>query len=617
MSREKPGIFRRTFTVIGKIFAVIRWLLKAALLLVLLGILFSLVGQEVKPLPEKAALRLIPSGVLVEQRSYADPLTQLLEQGAAVDAETPVPDLVEVLDAAARDARITSLVLDLNYLQGGGISKLEDVGQAIERFKESGKPVIAMADNYSQDQYYLASFADEIHLNPMGAVLITGYGAYGAYLKNAIDRLRINFHVFRVGEFKSAIEPFTRNNMSAAARDNTSTWLHELWSVYTSRVEAQRQLPVDAIDSYVNNLHTSLAGARGDMAAVALRAGLVDKISSRPQLQQTLEAMAGKGEHGFLHVTHKEYLAHLRLPSFDAADSELDRIGLIVASGTIIDGEHAQGAVGGDSIAQLFQLARDDKRVKAIVLRIDSPGGSAFASDVIRRELLRTQEQGIPVVASMGSLAASGGYWIAASADQIWAMPTTITGSIGVFGIVPTFENSLAAIGISSDGVGTTSLADMYHLERPMSSEAAQIIQLMVENIYSQFLDLVAKGRSMDTDEVDDIAQGRVWSGLRAQELGLVDSLGGKQQAVEAAAKIAGLEKWRVQTISRPLSFQEQILKQIAEGSTRLVSRQGLASWLPRPLQGNIHRLLGELKQAGNLNDPTHIYLRCFGCTSP
>ncbi len=618
MSRENPGPIRRFFRFMGKVFAVIRWLLKAAILVVLLAIFFSLVGKDVKPLPEKAALRLVPTGELVEQRSYLDPVNQLMQQSAGIDAETPVFDLVDAIDYAANDARITSLVLDLGYLTHGGISKLEEVGQALLRFRKSGKPVIAISDSYSQDQYYLASFADEIHLNPMGAVLITGYGAYGTYLKDAIDKLNINVHIFRVGDYKSAVEPFSRNDMSEPARQNTATWLNELWDVYSRRVETLRELPVDAIDNYVNNLPVKLAQSNGDMATVALEAGLVDHVSTRPQILDRLRALAGDDNGGgYVNVDHKTYLTHLRLSALPKSTEGTDKVGLIVASGAILDGEQPEGTIGGDTLAALFRQAREDKDIKAIVLRIDSPGGSAFASDIIRQEILLTRQKGIPVVASMGAVAASGGYWIAASADQIWALPTTITGSIGVFGIIPTFENALDALGVHSDGIGTTSLSDMYHLERPLSPEASEIIQKTVENIYSQFLALVAKGRNSTSEEVHEVAQGQVWSGLRAVDLGLVDSLGNRQDAINAAAKLAGLEKWQVKTISRTLTFQEQLLKQLTGASARLGLKLDIAPALPDALVRPMEVLSRELEAIGMLNDPNSLYLRCFGCEAP
>ncbi|MCK9503466.1 MAG: signal peptide peptidase SppA [Porticoccaceae bacterium] len=615
MTRESPGFFKRIFSWVGGLVRAIRWIINVLFLIIVGVFLFSFFGQEVKPLPEKAALRLMPSGMLVEERSYADPITQLMEQSSPYDAETPVRDLTKALKHAKTDPRITGLVLDLSHLAGGGISKLDEVGRAIDDFRASGKPVIAISDNYSQEQYYLASHADEIQVNPMGGVVLTGFGYYGSFFKEAADKLKINFHVFRTGEFKSAVEPFTRSDMSPEARQNTLAWIDELWNAYTTDVENQRKLPQGTIDNFVDNLHINLRSHGGDMASLALEAKLVDRIASRPQMTASLADRFGADKDGFINIFHKDYLNHLRLPSLDKAPKEnTANIGVIVASGTILDGEQMEGAIGGDTLSQLLRQARQDSSLKALVLRVDSPGGSAFASDLIRQELIQVQKT-MPVIVSMGSMAASGGYWIAAQADEIWAQPTTLTGSIGVFGIIPTFEDSLAALGVNSDGVGTTSLADFNHLDRPLSPEVATIIQLSVDNIYHQFVRLVADGRQRTPAEIDEIARGRVWTGQQALEKGLVDKMGDLDDAVAAAAKKAGVENWQVKYVTRPLSFQEQLMKQLAEGSAQLLSPLTAAP-LAQPLTQKVANYLQGLDTLGALNDPQNIYLQCFGCPS-
>ncbi len=613
MSKEKPGVIRRLFAGIGMFFTALRLLINTALVLIVLVVLVNIFGQQTKPLPASAALTLIPSGTLVEQRSYTDPLTQLMEQRSPQDAETPVRDLVEAIDRAASDQRITALVLYLDYLQSGGISKLEEVGAAITRFKQSGKPVVAVADSYTQEQYYLASYADEIHLNPMGGVMITGFGYYGTYLKSAADKLKIRFHVFRAGEFKSAVEPFTRDDMSPAARQNTATWLNELWQAYHQQVESARGLQPGAIDNYVSTMHQRLAPLGGDLGRLAVDSGLVDRLSTRPEMARRLATLAGEDEHGYLSIDHKTYLAHQHLTSRDTGGPA---VGVIVASGNILDGDQPEGSIGGDTLAALLQTAREDRQLKALVIRVDSPGGSAFASEVIRNELEETRKV-MPVLISMGSLAASGGYWIAAGADEIWAMPTTLTGSIGVFGIVPTFEDSLASLGIHSDGVGSTRLADINHFDRPLSEEAGAIIQLSVDNIYSRFLNLVAEGRHTTPQAVEAVASGRIWTGRQAMEIGLVDSLGTYNDAINAAGLRVGLDKWQVKYIERPLSFQEQLLKQLAGSAVQ--ARQWLAPWsaLPPPLAKRAAELAAQLDALAGMNDPRGLYLQCFGCAQP
>ena len=545
MSREKPGIFRRLFGFIGKLASGLRILLNILFLLVVVVFILSIFRKDVQPLPEKAALRIAPGGFLVEQKTYVDPLTQLLQQSGPADAETLVHDLTEAIDEAAEDPRITSLVLELDYLLGGGLTKLEEVAQALSRFRESDKPIIAVGDSYTQEQYYLASFADEIHLNPMGAVLITGYGSYPNYIKGALDKLRINVHVFRVGSYKDAIEPFTRTDMSPASREHNSAWLNALWSTYTRRVETQRGLPVDAINDYVNNLTSKLEDHRGNTAETAVASGLVDKLSTRPQMLARLQALAGSNDKGgYQAVDVDRYLGHTRRAEAAKVLPSADKVGLIVARGAILDGEHPAGTIGSDSLSKLFQQVRK-QQFKALVLRIDSPGGSAFASEVIRQEVVLTRQSGIPVIVSMGSMAASGGYWMAMGADQIWASPTTITGSIGVFGVIPTFENSLAALGVNSDGIGTTNLADLYRLDRPMSPQAKQLIQFGVNHVYDQFLGIVAEARNSTPERIHDIAQGRVWTGEKAKALGLVDHLGNLQEAIDAAALAASLDTYQ------------------------------------------------------------------------
>lgn len=616
MSREKPGIFRRLFGFIGKLASGLRILLNILFLLVVVVFILSIFRKDVQPLPEKAALRIAPGGFLVEQKTYVDPLTQLLQQSGPADAETLVHDLTEAIDEAADDPRITSLVLELDYLLGGGLTRLEEVAQALSRFRESGKPIIAVGDSYTQEQYYLASFADEIHLNPMGAVLITGYGNYPNYIKGALDKLRINVHVFRVGSYKDAIEPFTRTDMSPASREHNSAWLNALWSTYTRRVETQRELPVDAINDYVNNLTSKLEDHRGNTAETAVASGLVDKLSTRPQMLARLQALAGSNDKGgYRAVDVDRYLGHTRRAEAAQVLPSTDKVGLIVARGAILDGEHPAGTIGSDSLSKLFQQVRK-QQFKALVLRIDSPGGSAFASEVIRQEMVLTRQAGIPVIVSMGSVAASGGYWMAMGANQIWASPTTITGSIGVFGVIPTFENSLAALGINSDGIGTTNLADLYRLDRPMSPQAKQLIQFGVNHVYDQFLGIVAEARNSTPERIHDIAQGRVWTGEKAKALGLVDHLGNLEEAIDAAALAAGLDTYQTEEVKSPMDFREQLMRQLSGSVVGQWIRWLPADWLPQGLLAEVYGATRELQLLNRFNDPRGLYLHCFECTA-
>lgn len=612
---EKPGLIRRFFRLIAGLLSAIRVLVNLVFVLILVAVIMSFVQKDVQPLPEQAALKIAPGGFLVEQKTYVDPLTQLLEQSRPADAETLTHDLIEAIDRAADDERITSLVMELGFLIGGGISKLEDIGDALARFKTSGKTIVAVGDNYTQEQYYLASYADEIHLNPMGTVLLTGYGSYPSYLKEMLDKLRIHLNVFRVGTYKDAIEPFTRSNMSEASREHTTEWLNALWSVYTSRVEALRDLPADAINDYANNLGSKLAAHNGDTAALALSAGLVDKLSTRPQMMARLQQLAGIGEEDdYNAIDMGRYLNHERRLESLQTEPMGNKIGLIVAKGAIFDGEQPAGTVGSDTLSELFIQAREDDQVKAVVLRVDSPGGSAFASEVIRQEILLTKQQGKPVVVSMGSVAASGGYWIAMGADEVLASPTTITGSIGVFGIIPTFEDSLDALGIQNDGVGTTALSDFYQLNRPMSPQAKQVVQAGVDHVYDRFLTIVAEARESTTDQVHQVAQGRVWTGAKALELGLVDELGGLKQAVESAAELAELDVYDVEEVRRPMDFREQLLQEIANGQVGALVSAVPKNWLPSSLVSHFYGISKKIEVMAQFNDPRGMYLNCFEC---
>ena len=613
---KQPGFFRKIFSLINTTVKFIRSAINVIVLLVFIAIIANLFGNNIKPLPDQAFLRLSPSGMLVEQLTYTDPLSQILGQSTQRPTETLISDLVDGLKNAEHDPRITGLVLELDFLAGGGISKLQILGDAISDFKRSGKPVIAIGSNYSQEQYFLASFADEIHLNPMGAIVLSGYGSYHSFFKDALDKLKINFHVFRVGEYKSAVEPFIRNDMSPAAKTQTSLWLNELWQVYSAHIEENRKLPEGSINTYVTQMSHNLKLSAGSGAELALAHGLVDHLSPRPSMRQRLAAMAGLNtqKDDYLHVGLQEYLFHQKLQLSESPSEH--KIALIVAKGTIYDGEQPEGKIGSKSLSDLLAKVRQNKDVRALVLRIDSPGGSAFGSEVIRREIEQIQKTGIPVVVSMGSLAASGGYWIAAGADQIWASPTTITGSIGVFGVVPTFEKTLATLGIYNDGIGTSPLADIYHLDRPMSPQAQQLIQLSVNNIYQQFLDLVAQGRGSTTENVHEIAQGRVWTGRKAKELGLVDKLGNLDDAIASAAELAELNDYELIDIKPGLNFQQQLLKQLSQSVQKMSQNLGISGAQQTTLPPALHDYVQRIFRQSHITEqaPGHLYLQCWQC---
>lgn len=572
MANHQAGFISRFFGSIGRAITWTRVVVFNIIVLILLFVVIgALFGNKPEPLPNSAPLRIQLSGALVDQYSYIDPVAEIMSQGSGGQSEILVRDLVRAIREAATDDRISQLILDLSFFTGGGISKLEEIAQALNVFKESGKEIIAMSEFYDQNQYFLASFADTVYMHPMGAVILTGYGSYRNYYQEALEKLHIDMHVFRVGGFKDAVEPYTRNDMSTESREHNAQWINELWSVYTSRVESQRQLPKDAINDYINNFDTYLKEVGGDGAILAVNTKLVDELVTHNELMMRLYTAFGENKRGddYKAIDLDRYVAHL--------DSKIkmsrSAISLIVASGTIYDGNQPPGNIGGDSLANLIQQAREDKSSKAIVLRIDSGGGSAFASELIRNELVATKNAGIPVIISMGSVAASGGYWISADADEIWATPTTITGSIGVFSLLPTFQNTLKELGVSTDGISTTELSNAMRIDMPMSPLAKNVLQQQVDNIYQKFIQLVATGREQTPENIHAIAQGRVWSGTAALNHGLVDKLGYLDDAIASAAAKAGLEDYQVKLVEPQLSPFQQIVNDMVNGTANIFSK--------------------------------------------
>jgi protease IV len=613
---EKIGFIRRFFRFIGSVVNVIRHLISLLFVVFFIIIIGGMFADDIQPIPDKGALYLAPSGILVDQRSYIDPLAQALSQADQRDAETLVRDVVDALDYAQYDARITHILLDTNYLAGGGVAKLEEISGALQRFKKSGKPIIAIGDNFTQQQYFLAAHADEIIINPMGRIMLTGFGSYTSYYKEALDKLKINMHVFRVGKYKSAVEPYLANGMSDEARADRRELIGSLWKFYTSQIEHLRGLPTGALDDLVNNMHIRLTAANGDVAAMALDQGLVDRIATRSETHNYLLQMLPTSNGDLDSISMPAYLNHIKLSKLNAVDKAKPKVALVVASGSILDGNQPEGTVGGNTIANIFKEIQNDEQVKAVVLRVDSPGGSAFASDVIRDAIAATRKNNIPVVVSMGSYAASGGYWIATESDLVMAMSTTITGSIGVFGIIPTFEDSLQALGIHSDGVGTSSISGMLQLDQPMTPQAEMIIQSGVDNVYTRFLTLVANSRNSTPSDIHKIAQGRVWTGEKALQLGLVDELGDLNDAIQSAATLAGISDFKIDYRRKKLSFLEQAMMEINGNISAAITASGLNSWLPKSLQREVVKVLKPLEILDTLTDPNGIYLYCDDCPS-
>ncbi|MFQ2514847.1 signal peptide peptidase SppA [Aeromonas caviae] len=582
-------------------------------LLVVLVIVFSVSQSETPSTPIEGALTLNLSGVLVEQRTQTDPTVQLLRQmdkGDEQPSEIVLSDLLWAIKSAGNDDRIKALVIKPQGLQGASLSKLQEVTAAIDAFKESGKPVIAMADYYSQGAYLLAAHADHVLLNQSGAVLIEGLGVYQTYFKSALEKLNITPHVFKVGTYKSFVEPYTRDEMSPESKEANQRWLDQLWQSYVADVAEQREIEPDAVAPNKDHFLELLRKAGGNAASYALDNGLVDQLATRDEMTQAVIKEVGEADdHGWKGVGLKEYLA--AIPE-QYPQSGKDEVGLITASGAIMDGVQPAGTIGGDSLADLLAEARRDDQVKAVVLRVDSPGGSAFAAEQIRAELLALKQAGKPVVISMGSYAASGGYWISADADKIFASPTTLTGSIGVFGMFATIDKALSQYGVHTDGVGTTDFVGV-GLTRALPGHVGEAIQLSVEDTYQRFVGLVGKGRGLSPEEAEKAAEGRVWTGQDAKALGLVDEFGNLDDALKAAADLANLKSWQVTPIAPEESARDKFLRELFDSSAQALAPH-LQSWLPTGLGKALLEMNRTLDPLTRFNDPQGTYAFCPVC---
>lgn len=617
---------------IGKFFkglwAALNFSRKLVLNLVFFGLLaviiLSIPQQEAHiNVPDGAVLNLNLNGSLVEELTYVDPIDAAFGEAFSSNdqpKEILVDDVVKVINSAAQDSRIQVLLLNLKSLHGAHLNKLDAIAKAIVYFKKSGKKVIAHGAYYSQSQYFLASYADEISLHPYGGVELRGFANYPLYFKDALEKLKVTQHIFRVGTYKSAVEPFIRNDMSPAAKEANQLWLDELWTQYKSDIATAREFEVSNFDEKAGQYLAKMQAVDGDYAQYALQNSWVDTLQTDQQLQTNLIEQVGKNASGksFKNISFSKYLESLNnQPSFVMPSD--NKVAVIVARGNIVDGKQKAGRIGGDSTAALLKKARLNEKVKAVVLRIDSGGGSMFASEIIRNEVLAIKEAGKPVIASMGSVAASGGYWIAMSADEIWAAPSTITGSIGVFGTILTFENSLNSMGIYSDGVATTELNNI-SLSRGISDKLSQVFQLGVENAYDKFISLVAQERRLEKSAVDEVAQGRVWTATQAQSFGLVDKLGDKKDAINAAASLAQLEEFDVITIEQTLSEKDQLLRDLLGSAmiSSLIETDGsynnIIAKLSKLFGGFGEQVVEQLNIVNEFNDPNHIYTRCLTC---
>ncbi|EFB2825501.1 MULTISPECIES: signal peptide peptidase SppA [Escherichia] len=607
------GFFKWTWRLLNFVREMVLNLFFIFLVLVGVGIWMQVSGGDSKETASRGALLLDISGVIVDKPDSSQRFSKLSRQllGASSDRlqENSLFDIVNTIRQAKDDRNITGIVMDLKNFAGGDQPSMQYIGKALKEFRDSGKPVYAIGENYSQGQYYLASFANKIWLSPQGVVDLHGLATNGLYYKSLLDKLKVSTHVFRVGTYKSAVEPFIRDDMSPAAREADSRWIGELWQNYLNTVAANRQIPAQQVFPGAQGLLDGLTKTGGDTAKYALDNKLVDALASSAEIEKALTKEFGwsKADKNYRAISYYDYA--LKTP----ADSG-DGIGVVFANGAIMDGEETQGNVGGDTTAAQIRDARLDPKVKAIVLRVNSPGGSVTASEVIRSELAAARAAGKPVVVSMGGMAASGGYWISTPANYIVANPSTLTGSIGIFGVITTVENSLDSIGVHTDGVSTSPLADV-SITKALPPEAQQMMQLSIENGYKRFITLVADARKSTPEQIDKIAQGHVWTGQDAKANGLVDSLGDFDDAVAKAAELAKLKQWHLEYYVDEPTFFDKVMDNMS-GSVRAMLPDALQAMLPAPLASVASTVKSESDKLAAFNDPQNRYAFCLTCAN-
>jgi protease IV len=580
--------------------------IKDALVLLFMLLFFGLLyaGLNARPAPVKdGVLDLNLNGNVVEQPSR---LEWVDVAGGSRIQEYRLRDLVQALDSAKDDSRVKAIALDLDGFTGGGQVAIGDLADAVRRVRAAGKPVVAYGVGYTDDSYQLASAASEIWLNPLGAVLIAGPGGSTLYYKGLLDKLGVTANVYRVGTYKSAVEPYIRNDMSPEARENYAALAQARLETWRQSVKQAR--PKANVDLFLRNMPGAVAAAGGDMAKAALAAGLVDQVGDRQAFEARLAQLQGKKDPADLsRIKLSSYIPDVVNPN------PTGPIGIVTVAGLIVDGKAGPGTAGGDTIAKEIEDGIRKEGVKALVVRVDSPGGSVLASERIRQALLEAKSKKIPVVVSMGDVAASGGYWVSTPADFVYAEPSTITGSIGVFGVLPSFQGTLQKLGLGADGVKTTPLSGEPDLLKGPSPEASQLIQTGVESIYGRFLSIVAQARHKTPQEVDRIAQGRVWDGGTARQLGLVDGFGGMSDAIAKAAELAKLGDERgIRFLEPPRKFEDQLLEMLAGKDSDETSAPADAfATLARAPQQQLAAALAEVRAI--LSGPS-IQARCLEC---
>jgi len=545
---SRPGLIRRFFGFIWNLVSFFRTLVLNLLFLAIVAAIVAAWFYEGRPkLAPNTALVIDLAGPIVEQRTGAPARFTVLQALADRERETQLRDVLAALDAAATDPKIGRVLILLDDMEGAGLATLREIAAAIGRVRASGKQVIAWGSILDQRRYYLAAHTDQVLLHPFGRVVLQGFGGYRNYYRDALESVGVTVNVFKVGRYKSAVEPFSQNEPSEDARRDEVALLGDLWSQYLSAVETARKLPAGAITRLIDELPQRFAAAGGDAAKLALEEKLVDGLKTRDELRAMfIEKGVPDPKHKtFRQIGLSQYLGTL-------PEKEGDAVGVVVASGEMLDGDQPQGLVGGRSIAELIRRAREDDSIKAVLLRVRSPGGSVFAAEQIRHELEVTRKAGKPVLVSFGDVAASGGYWVSMSADEVIADPAAITGSIGVFALLPSADRAWEKLSLHTHGTTTTWLAGALDPRRPLDPRARELLQTGVTHIYREFVGRAATARNLTTEQVDELAQGRVWTGRQAHEHKLIDRLGTYREALQAAAKRGGLgEDFRVTYIER------------------------------------------------------------------
>ncbi|MBC3937059.1 signal peptide peptidase SppA [Undibacterium sp. CY7W] len=555
-----------------------RIILNLLLLLILISIVIGMFSGGPRKLEDNTALILDFKGALVEQHTGNARDALLAEaQGGGAKKSTQLRDILSVLDNAAKDPKISSAVLLLDDMGGSGLAMLREVGAALDRFKASGKPVIAWGSHFDQRQYFLASHANEIYLHPMGNVMITGFGGYRNYYRDALDKVGVTVNLLKVGTYKSFAEPYIANGPSPAASEAEAFLYNAMWKTYTDNVEQSRKLAAGSINAGINQLPELMKAAGDDAAKMAINMKLVDGLKTRDELRERMYKFAPRDPHNksFRQISFDDYLAQQKPKLFGNA------VGVVVAEGEISEGKAPAGSIGGLSTSSLIRKAREDDSVRAVVLRVNSPGGSAFGSELIRRELELTRKAGKPVVISMGNVAASGGYWISMSSDEVIADEATITGSIGVFAILPTAEKAIDKLGVHTAGTTTTWLAEPYNPLRPLNPKFAELVQSSINHIYSDFTSKAAAARSTTPEKIDEVAQGRVWTGAQAKERGLIDRTGSYNDAILTAAKRAKLSDYRISYVEPEMSRVDKLFELLGAQTAKILHDQFKVALVP------------------------------------